>query len=160
MALGDDFQVVRTIVDSLEEAGYRIQLGFVDAWRYGAPQHRKRLIMLVRPDSDEFPWPAPPRRADLRAAIHDLPRLGEGTGGREIAHSKTFEGLSDFAMRLRKGADVDRVHDHMTRPVRDDDREIFGLMTHRTLYADIDERLRRYKADTFDDKYKRLDGYW
>jgi DNA (cytosine-5)-methyltransferase 1 len=49
------------------------------------------------------------------------------------------------------------VSDHMTRAVRADDLEIFKMMDSKTLYSDIPARLRRYTADSFDDKYKRLD---
>jgi len=73
------------------------------------------------------------------------------------------------------GSEAGVVHDHMTRAVRDDDLETFKLMSSKTLYSDIPEDLRRYKADSFNDKYKRLawddvsrtitahiakDGYW
>ncbi|WP_344928252.1 DNA cytosine methyltransferase [Saccharopolyspora gregorii] len=156
MALGDDFHVVRTIVDRLERVGYRTQLSLVDAWRYGVPQHRKRLIVLARRDSDHFDWPEPTSDVTLHEAIHDLPRLRETTGAREMSYTATAH-LSEFAKLMRQDAESDRLWDHMTRPVRDDDREIFGMMTSRTLYAQIAPELRRYKTGTFDDKYKRLD---
>ncbi|GAA3986560.1 hypothetical protein GCM10022247_01130 [Allokutzneria multivorans] len=156
MALGDDFHVVRTIVDMLEGAGYRTELRLVDAWRYGVPQHRKRLILLARLDSDAFTWPDSGGAVTVREAIADLPGLGLTTGGRELPYAFPGE-LSRFADRMRRDVTSDRVWDHMTRPVRDDDRKIFASMTSRTLYTDIDPSLRRYKADTFDDKYKRLD---
>ncbi|GLZ43610.1 DNA cytosine methyltransferase [Actinokineospora sp. NBRC 105648] len=156
MALGDDFFVVRNIVESLESAGYRTQLRLVDAWRYGVPQHRKRLIVLARRDSDEFSWPETGPEVTVRDAIEDLPALGDTTGARQLGYREP-DPLADFAAKMRKGAPAGVVFDHMTRPVRDDDREIFEGMTSRTLYADIAEHLRRYKSDTFDDKYKRLD---
>ena len=86
--------------------------------------------------------------------------------------------LSDFAVRARQGCTGDSarvVHDHVTRPVRADDFEAFKLMDGRTLYSDLPESLRRYRADIFNDKYNRLswddpsrtitahlakDGYW
>jgi DNA (cytosine-5)-methyltransferase 1 len=156
MALGDDFHVVRTIVDMLEGVGYRTNLRLVDAWQYGVPQHRKRLILLARLDSDTFTWPEPGEAVTVQDAIADLPGLGLTTGGRDLPYSPDGE-VSEFAELMRRDVDEDRVWDHMTRPVRPDDRKIFALMTSKTLYADIDPELRRYKADTFDDKYKRLD---
>lgn len=156
MALGDDFHVVRRIVDMLERAGYRTNLRLVDAWQYGVPQHRKRLILLARLDSAAFPWPEPVKPVTVHEAIADLPGLDLGTGGRDLPYVPDG-GVSEFAARMRRHAIDGRVWDHMTRPVRDDDRKIFSLMTSKTLYANIDPALRRYKADTFDDKYKRLD---
>ncbi|QQQ74780.1 DNA cytosine methyltransferase [Saccharothrix sp. 6-C] len=157
MALGDDFAVVRTMVDALERSGYYTEFRLVDAWRYGVPQHRKRLIVLARLDVEEFAWPAEQsKQPTLRDAIGDLPELGDTTGGRELPYSKPRR-LSAFAETMRVGARNGVVWDHMTRPVRDDDRTIFGMMDASTLYADLPEDLRRYSAETFDDKYKKLD---
>ena len=55
------------------------------------------------------------------------------------------------------GEDAGRVYDHITRPVRDDDEMAFEKMTAKTRYSDLPEDMRRYRADIFDDKYKRLD---
>ncbi|MEU0939938.1 DNA cytosine methyltransferase [Embleya sp. NPDC005971] len=157
MGLGDDFFVVRNIEQELEDAGYYTQVRLVDAWNYRVPQHRKRLILLARRDAETFPWPKPHDRTTLRDAIADLPPLREGnTGRREFAY-RTEANLSEFARRMRAGAPVGRVHDHMTRPVRDDDREIFAGMNSKSLYRDIPEHLRRYDSEHFKDKYKKLD---
>ena len=156
MALGDQFRAVRTMVEELENAGYYTQLRLVDAWLHGVPQHRKRLILLARNDVDEFTWPGPTSRTTLRDAIGDLPPIIGDVGARNTDYLQP-DTLSTFAQRMRRDADTTVVHDHMTRPVRDDDRQIFSMMDSRTLYAHIPEELRRYTADTFDDKYKRLD---
>ncbi|TFV87402.1 DNA cytosine methyltransferase [Blastococcus sp. CT_GayMR16] len=175
MALGDDLLVVRTIVDRLEHEGYNTEVRLVDAWRYGVPQHRKRLIVLARNDGIGFKWPKETvRQVTLEQAIADLPPLKDTTGARELSYQAPV-GLSSLARRLRSGAPRTVVHDHMTRAVRPDDRQVFELMDATTLYSAIPERLRRYKSETFDDKYKRLawdqlsrsitahiakDGYW
>lgn len=156
MALGDDLLVVRTIVEALEEAGYHSQINLVDAWRHGVPQHRKRLILLARQDENLFRWPADQPRVSLREAIEDLPRLEEGIGGRSTSYLQPAA-PSDFAALMRKDADSETLWDHMTRPVRDDDRTTFALMDSKTLYGTLPAENRRYRADTFDDKYKRLD---
>jgi DNA (cytosine-5)-methyltransferase 1 len=156
MALGDDFFVVRTMVEELESAGYHTQVRLIDAWRHGVPQHRKRLILLGRLDTDTFTWPAAVKpEPRLRDAIMDLPELGEGTGARQLPYRRRR--LSDFARRMREGMTEAVVWDHMTRPVRDDDRQIFEMMDSTTLYAKLPAHLRRYSAETFDDKYKKLD---
>lgn len=156
MGLGDDFGVVRLMVDTLEASGYATQVRLADAWHYGVPQHRKRLILLARNDGREFVWPARAERTLLTDAIWDLPRLGDETGERSLAYTAPAE-LSPFVERMREGAPDGIVHDHMTRGVRQDDREIFSLMTSKTLYSEIPRHLRRYAADSFTDKYKRLD---
>jgi len=159
MALGDDFRVIRTIVDALEAAGYHTAVRLVDAWTHGVPQHRKRLIMLARLDGSTFTWPDATERVSLRDAIGDLPGLPEDdpVGGRRLPYALPGE-PSEFVTMMRKDVtDTGTVWDHMTRPVRPDDLETFKQMDHHTLYSQIDPSLRRYKADTFDDKYKRLD---
>ena len=176
MALGDDFLIVRTIVDELESAGYHTQVRLVDAWKYGVPQHRKRLIVLARRDIPRFVWPDSQPQVSLRDAIGDLPVLPDDNpvGARKQPYTEP-DRLSEFATLMRKGAESRFIWDHMTRPVRADDRDVFERMDSRTLYSEIPVSLRRYKADTFDDKYKRLgwddlsrsitahiakDGYW
>lgn len=157
MALGDDFRIIRIMVDALETAGYATTLRLVDAWRFGVPQHRKRLLLLARRDGHEFRWPE--EQADvttLRDSIGDLPRLNGATGAREMAYVRPTD-PSSFTILMRKHCTPGVLHDHMTRGVRQDDLQVFQMMDSKTLYADIPERLRRYTADTFDDKYKRLD---
>ncbi|TCR15402.1 DNA (cytosine-5-)-methyltransferase [Streptomyces sp. BK205] len=161
MGLGDDFFVVRTIEQQLEELGYATQVRLVDAWRYGVPQHRKRLILLARNDVERFQWrPEVTERTTLRDAIGDLPKLPvvatERVGQREWPYSEPEE-LSAFAAEMRKRAPRDHVWDHMTRRVREDDLEIFSEMDSKTLYSDIDPKLQRYSTEQFTDKYKKLD---
>lgn len=157
MALGDDFSVIRKMTDALEGVGYHTQLILIDAWRYGVPQYRKRLILLARRDAEHFSWPvqrdSPPT---LREVISDLPSLGQTIGARMLPYTGG-DNLSEFARRMRDGMLEGFVWDHMTRPVRDDDREIFRMMDSSTLYGDLPVEKRRYSADTFDDKYKKLD---
>lgn len=165
MALGDDFSVVRQIVHDLESENYFTDVRLVDAWKYGVPQHRKRLIVLARLDSDRFSWPNENSMPNvyLREAISDLPALPEdpedelAVGARRMSYTP-LEDPPPFVRLMRKEvSEVDIIHDHMTRPVRPDDFETFKLMDHRTLYSDIPEELRRYDAENYDDKYKRLD---
>jgi len=175
MGLGDDFAVIRIMVDELESQGYVTQVKLADAWHYGVPQHRKRLILLARNDGQGFGWPEKqPDITTLWEGIGDLPDLGDGRGDRELKYDEP-EDMSPFLERMREGAPEHVIHDHMTRGVRADDLEIFKLMNSKTLYSDIPAHLRRYAADSFTDKYKRLgwkelsrsitahiakDGYW
>jgi DNA (cytosine-5)-methyltransferase 1 len=157
MALGDDFRVIRIMVDALEASGYSTMVRLVDAWRFGVPQHRKRLLLLARRDGHEISWADGQERATtLRDSIGDLPRLNGSTGAREMAYIKPAVS-SSFIDRMRSGSTSGVLHDHMTRAVRPDDLEVFQMMDSSTLYSDIPAELRRYTADSFDDKYKRLD---
>lgn len=156
MAIGDDLIVIREIADILEQADYVVDYRLLDAWRHGVPQHRKRFILQARSDSAAPQWPAlSDKKPTVRDAIADLPSLNGTTGARESVYSGAP--TSVLAVELRGDDATGVVHDHMTRPVRDDDREAFELMDSSTLYSDLPERLKRYRSDTFNDKYKRLD---
>lgn len=156
MAISDDLIVIREIADILEGVGYLVDYRLLDAWRHGVPQHRKRFILQARRDGTVPAWPSLNEvRPTVRDAIEDLPSLGGTTGGRELPYSG--QPTRALARTLRGPGAPDVIHDHMTRPVRDDDREAFELMTASTLYSDLPDRLKRYRSDTFNDKYKRLD---
>lgn len=156
MAIGDDLIVIREIADILEGVGYIVDYRLLDAWRHGVPQHRKRFILQARRDGAVPAWPSlNEERPTVRDAIEDLPSLSGTTGGRELPYSG--QPTRALARTLRGPSAPDVIHDHMTRPVRDDDREAFELMTSSTLYSDLPDRLKRYRSDTFNDKYKRLD---
>jgi len=157
MGLGDDFRVIRDMIDSLENVGYQTALRLANAWRVGVPQHRQRLLLLARNDGHQFGKPPRDSRVDLATSIGDLPSLNGGQGQRELPYT-TPKHPGWFIKQIREGAPSGVIHDHMTRAVRDDDLEIFQMMTPTTLYSDVPEHLRRYRADSFDDKYKRLDA--
>lgn len=174
MAIADDLSVIREIAQMLEQNGYSVDYRLLDAWRCGVPQHRKRFILQARRDGVALNWPKPVHRiVTVYDAIGDLPRLGKGTGARQMSYLPDSQ--SEFAKMLSEESSGQFVYDHMTRPVRADDRQAFSLMTSKTLYSDLPQHLRRYRSDTFVDKYKRLawddlsrtitahiakDGYW
>ncbi|MEV5938722.1 DNA cytosine methyltransferase [Streptomyces sp. NPDC051994] len=186
MGLHDDFFVIRTIEEELEELGYATQVRLVDAWNYGVPQHRKRLILLARRDVEDFTWREPDeQRTTLRDAIGDLPKLEvvatERVGQRKLSYRKPRK-ISDFAEEMRDGATRGVIWDHMTRRVRPDDYRIFQVMDSTTKYSELHEKLgegekkyQRYNPDKYTDRYKKLawnelsrtitahiakDGYW
>jgi len=156
MALGDGFRAIREMVYELEENGYSTDISFMDTWRHGVPQHRRRLILQARRDGRPFREPRELPKRTLGDAIGDLPPLGATTGSREMRYYPP-EQPGEFLVSMRAGAPKGVVHDHMARPVRADDREIFQYMTPKMLYTEVPAHLRRYTTKTFDDKYKRLD---
>jgi DNA (cytosine-5)-methyltransferase 1 len=174
MALGEDLAILRAMTARLESAGYDVHARLLDAWRYGVPQHRQRLVLIALRDGQPFKWPADQKRGvTLRDAIGDLPPLRGGTGRPEMPSRRP---TTAFQRRAREGMNgTGVVWDHVTRAVRDDDREAFRLMKPGTRYSDLPEHLRRYRSDIFNDKYNRLswddlcrsitahiakDGYW
>lgn len=172
MGLSDDFAVLRGITEILEKDGYETSINLANAWQFGVPQHRQRMILLARRDGREIRWPDHEDRVHLGEVLGDLPNLNGGVGRRKMAYTTTPK--TEFERLMREGAG-DVLHDHMTRAVREDDLEIFQMMTPGMLYSDVPKELRRYRADSFTDKYHRLsndelsrsitahiakDGYW
>lgn len=179
MALGDGAGVLREILGKLESFGYATDARLLDAWLYGVPQHRQRLVLVGVRDGRTFQWPSTVQKVTVREAISDLPALDSDPrlaelGGRELPYAGP---MSAFQQRARDGceAQAEIVLDHSTRAVRVDDLKAFKLMKPGTLYSELPARLRRYRADIFDDKYNRLrwddlsrsitahiakDGYW
>jgi DNA (cytosine-5)-methyltransferase 1 len=163
MALDRDMLILRTMVDELEDLGYAVEERVVDTSRYGVPQFRQRLILVALRDGIRFEWPdESEERVTVDNAIGDLPSVKGGwrpEGGAEGWAS--YEGpRSSFQLAAREGippSHADRVYDHITRPVREDDARAFAAMDPTTLYRELDPELRRYRHDIFDDKYKRLD---
>ncbi|MDZ7578666.1 MAG: DNA (cytosine-5-)-methyltransferase [Candidatus Nanopelagicales bacterium] len=174
MALGDDMRTVRVIADHLERLGYETDMRILEARRYGVPQHRQRLF-LVGTRMGVFEWPDFGEQVTLRDAISDLPALRHTIGDRVLRYRGP---KSDFQARARSTMPPEHansVFDHMTRAVRDDDREAFELMGKGVRYPDLPDHLKRYRDDIFDDKYNQLrwddfsrsitahiakDGYW
>ena len=163
MALDRDMSILRSIVESLEQLGYSVEGSVLDAWRYGVPQSRQCLLIVALKGQTQFAWPSEvQQRVTLWNAIGDLPEVEGGWRPKGGA-----EGWSDysgphthFQREMRSAiaeADAGEVFDHITRPVRDDDREAFEGMTHHTKYTDLSAEHRRYRDDIFVDKYKRLD---
>jgi DNA (cytosine-5)-methyltransferase 1 len=181
MALDKDMFILRTMVHELESLGYAVEERVVDTSQYGVPQFRQRLILVALSDKTTFMWPAPkPDQVTVWNAIGDLPSVEGGwrpEGGAD--GYKEYAGPTNpFQRRMRERMDgewANRVQDQITRPVRPDDEVAFQHMDAKTRYSDLPEHLRRYRADIFDDKYKRLnedglsrtitahiakDGYW
>jgi DNA (cytosine-5)-methyltransferase 1 len=182
MALDKDMFILRTMVHELESLGYAVEERVVDTSQYGVPQFRQRLILVALSDVTAFTWPSPQEdQVTVWNAIGDLPSVEGGwrpKGGADGWAPYEAAPANAFQRRMREGMDGDeanRVYDQITRPVREDDKVAFQHMGAKTLYSDLPEHLRRYRADIFDDKYKRLeenglsrtitahiakDGYW
>lgn len=163
MALDDEMFILRSMIEELEQIGYSVEAKIVEAWHYGVPQLRNRLILVALRDNILFTWPEESSlKVTLGNAISDLPEVEGGwrpDGGAD-GWSEYSGPTTEYQKLMRRGVPDDqqgRVYDHITRPVREDDREAFEIMTPETKYSDLPDHLRRYRDDIFTDKYKRLD---
>jgi DNA (cytosine-5)-methyltransferase 1 len=174
MAWGDG-AVVAGVCASLEDLGYRTDARILNAYDFGVPQHRARLIIVATRLGDLFAWPREYGTATVRDAIGDLPPVPPAHQD-ERTHYRSPQ--SRLQIRMRRDVPVedrDWVYDHVTRDVRPDDAEAFAHLREGQTYADLPHHLQRYRTDIFTDKYKRLtwdalsrsitahiakDGYW
>jgi DNA (cytosine-5)-methyltransferase 1 len=174
----NDGAVLIGFYESLRELGYTVEARILDGFRFGVPQHRQRLILLGFKDGHQPAWPEPSAESvTLGDAIGDLPIVPRAQRSEELPYDPD-QTSNDFQREMRAGLageTAELVWDHITRDVRPDDMEAFGLLEEGQTYLDLPERLRRYRSDVFTDKYKRLasdhlcrsitahiakDGYW
>jgi len=165
MALDRDMQILRSMVDELEDLGYAVEERVVETWRYGVPQFRSRLILVALRDGLQFHWPEEgSERVTVENAIGDLPpvdggwRPREGAGG-WLPYGGPITAFQKAARAAVPPEHTGKVFDHITRPVREDDALAFSQMDSNTRYSELAPELKRYRDDIFDDKYKRLDPH-
>lgn len=175
LTVWNDGAILAGICQALNRLGYTTDAMLLNAYDYGVPQHRARLVVVATRPGLKFEWPAASDRTTVRDAIGDLPPVPPA----QLDDRITYGGASTLLQRqLRRGVPEDEsgwIFDHVTRDVRPDDAEAFALMSEGGIYADLPLRLQRYRSDIFDDKYKRLtwnglsrsitahvakDGYW
>ena len=163
IALDKEMFILRSMVTELEQMGYSVEGKVVDAWRYGVPQFRQRFILVALRDGISFEWPnEQAKKVSVWNAIGDLPEIEGGARptGEDGGWWRYNEPITSFQREMRKNVSLSmkhRIYDHITRPVREDDRKAFEQMTASTKYSDLPAELRRYRSDIFNDKYKRLD---
>ncbi len=163
MALDKEMFILRSIVEELEQLGYAVEERVIDTWRYGVPQFRQRLILVALRDGVALRVAGRSARAvSVWNAIGDMPEVEGGWRPEGGADGWTdYDGpITDFQTAdARRGAagDEQKLFDHITRPVREDDARAFELMDSTTRYSDLPDDVKRYRDDIFDDKYKRLD---
>lgn len=174
----NDGAVLIGLMDGLRDLGFQVDARILRAADFGIPQHRARLLIVGFRDTGAFDWPSPVQESvSLGEGIGDLPPVPGGHWEQRIRYLKSRQ-TSDYQRLMRadlRGEERWFVNDHITREVRDDDHEAYGLLSEGQTYRDLPPHLQRYRTDIFTDKYKRLsrdepgrsitahiakDGYW
>ena len=89
-----------SVVNGLEQLGYRVEYKILNALDFGVPQRRSRLFIIgSRIDGQLLPRPTSIRTLTVADAISDLPNLSNGAALHRTRY-KT-KPLSDYARRLR-----------------------------------------------------------
>jgi len=165
MARGDGFALIRTMIEELAEAGYQADARIVDAWRYGVPQHRQRLILVGLRDGAVFKWPSETTQVTVREAIGDLPPIQVSPDAVLGAATMKYDSLTTHR-RARKvdceneasiGADAAKTNGDGTWLMSD-----FALRARQGCTGDSalvvhDHLTRSVRADDFE-AFKLMDG--
>lgn len=152
--------IFRAIASECSRLGYERYTEVLTATDYGVPQIRRRLFVVGSRIGRVFVWPRPTHRrrpVTLREAIGDLPAVQPPQLEERLPYSA--DALSPFATLMRSRVTPEErtwIYDHVVRPVRADDQEIFEHMTPGTRYKDIDPRYQRYDPRSFYDRYLML----
>lgn len=145
-----------------EQTGYKIEKRTLDASDFLVLQKRKRIILIGWEKSLNFKYPefdSMPHRYCVKDILDDLPRL---KAGENIKVGEYAGEPSEYLRKskIRNGDDV--LTQHITRPVRDLDREIYRLAIlkwnqdkKRLFYDALPERLKTHKSrKSFPDRFK------
>jgi len=157
--------VADVVQTSFQALGYDTVLALLDAADFGVPQQRERLFFVgVREDLRvSFRVPASRRRNGLPLrpqvtvweAIGDLPPISNGARIWRLRYPGDRP-LSAYARRMRDLADPGTIFDHVCRAHNAQDLEAFRVLREGGWYRDLPGRLKRYRDDIFEDKYKKL----
>jgi len=151
--------VAEKIAEYFNKKGYAVNWAKVNAKNFGVPQNRERLFFVgVRNDlgvSFEIPLLGDTEKVTIKEAISDLPVIQDGSKEWIRTYNPRGE-ISEYAKKMRRGADPDLVFDHVCKQHRAQDIEAFRFLSQGQLYKDLPAHLKRYRDDIFDDKYRKL----
>jgi DNA (cytosine-5)-methyltransferase 1 len=148
-------KVVETIVQSLNELGYRVEWQVLKAELFGVPQERRRVVFIGTRTDKEIKFPSPTHGPGLKAfftiqqAIGDLPVLengGKNDGATSGLQNHTAPKLSAINLARMKhipqggswrDIPVDLLPEGMKRAKRSDHTKRYGRMRWNGLASTI-----------------------
>lgn len=169
-----DGVIAQEIREDFDALGYRVYHELLDAADYGVPQTRRRLFFIGTRLGWVYRRPRPthgrviPYRT-LADAIADLPAVPAPSLREELPYipreRPDLHVSWEYARLMRSAMPPEErgvLYDHVVRPVRADDAEIFRSMRPGDRYRDVDPRYRRYAIkhvhgdEHFADRYYKL----
>jgi DNA (cytosine-5)-methyltransferase 1 len=94
---------LKMILDGFKRLGYAITAGKLNAAEFGVPQHRERLFVIGRRNGDAVKLPCALKKkfVSVKAALSDLPELGNGASVDVLPYKQTNR--STYVRHLRNG---------------------------------------------------------
>lgn len=145
-------KTARTIKKHFEKIGYHVQAHLLTASEHGVPQTRKRVFFIGFKKPATFAIEKCDHVVTVKDAIGDLPCIKHGRGRPIMKYKKPA--MNDYQLLMR--TESEQIHNHEARAYGVQDMEIFSIMRQGMKYHELPKRLKRYRDDTFRDKYKRL----
>lgn len=158
-------ELLETIIQLFESLGYRVQYKLLDAVDYGAPQFRKRVIIVGSKLKKEFHYPEPTHYnpelgaplafenmnpyLTLKDAISDLPLETAGQGNQTYRTPPQNE----FQKRMRKHAPKE-LQDHTSPNNNPNLKKIMELLPDGGTPLDLPEEIRPKSG--YKNTYSRL----
>lgn len=167
--------IARAIARDFDALGYCVYSPLLlEAADFGVPQKRRRLFIIgsrvgwvYRPPRPTHGTVRPVRT--LADAIADLPPVQAPSLVEELVYTPCerpdLDVSGEYAALMRSAIPPSQqtvLFDHVVRPVREDDAEIFCAMRPGDRYRDVDPRYRRYalKRSQRDGRYHFADRYY
>lgn len=166
--------ILQEIIQGFKIQGYNVNHQILDASDFGVPQKRKRLFIIgIRSDlsiDPVFPDKTSELPVPVGEAISDLPPLEplviplktKCSGPKQVDKQLPYRYAPKHEYQERMRINQKRnqgVWNHICRSHNEKDIEIFCKLKQGQRYKDIPQELMRYRADIFNDKYKRLVWY-
>jgi len=150
----------------MNDVGYEIDYRILNSADFMVLQNRKRVILIGWKKGNNFEYPVFERMENgcrVKDVLDDMPNLkaGEGT---EKAHGHRINDINDYLRKTEIRTHYDRVIDHVARPHRKVDLEIYKyainkyLKGERLKYTDLPQNLQFHKnRKSFLDRFKVVD---
>ena len=153
---GKHWEDIKSLFDLV---GYEIDYKQLNAKDFGAPQDRKRIIIIGWIKGTNFVYPKFKKikmSCNIRDIFRDLPRINAGEKSDNYASGNMHEYVSKY---LRSKSDV--LTQHIARRVNERDKSIYKIavdewsQNRRLKYSDLSDELKTHKNDKdFVDRFK------
>ncbi len=150
----------------MNDAGYEINYRILNSADFMVLQNRKRVILVGWKKGKNFEYPVFERMKNsyrVKNILDDMPRLKAGEGNESCQKHRVNE-INDYLRKTKIRTHYDRVINHVARPHRKVDLEIYKhainkyLKGERIKYIDLPDKLQFQKnRNSFLDRFKVID---